>query len=50
MALSEDGAQTIPTKEALTNERRKQLTDKRIEAAVLERNVEHRDSVSLARR
>ena len=37
MALPEDGARELPAKEDLAAERRKELTERRIEAAVLER-------------
>jgi proteasome alpha subunit len=40
MALAEDGARAIPEKEALAEERRTQLADKQLEAAVLERKSE----------
>ena len=38
MSLGEDGARELPTKESLANERRKQLSEKRVEAVLLERN------------
>ena len=38
MALADDGTRELPTGEALAEERRKQLNERRVEAAVLERN------------
>jgi len=37
MALRDDGARELPTKEVLAAERVKQLSERRIEAALLER-------------